>query len=130
MYYKDFEKIGNVLLKTSITESMFTSLFVVNREYVEAKLLTYGQFVSKFVYVKKTRCWKPRKRGYTIGRLIWVPSTTGKLYYMRMLLTVKKEPTSYDDLKTIEGLKHVTFRETCFATGFLQDDKEFIDAIK
>ncbi|XP_058761707.1 uncharacterized protein LOC131635111 [Vicia villosa] len=117
--YKEFEQIGDVLLKASVTESMFTSWFDVNKEYAEAKSLTYGQFVSKFVYVKKTRTWKPRKRGYTIGRLVWVPPATGELYYMRMLLTVKKGPTSYDDLKTFEGVKHKSFREACFAMGFL-----------
>ena len=49
---------------------------------------------------------------------------------MWMLLTVKKWRTSYDDLKTIERLKHATFREACFVMDFLQDDKEFIEAIK
>ena len=49
---------------------------------------------------------------------------------MRMLLTVKKGPTSYDDLKTIDGYKHPSFREACFAMGFLQDDREFIEAIR
>ena len=49
---------------------------------------------------------------------------------MRMLLTVKKGPTSYDDLKTIEGFKHNSFQEACFTMGFLQDDKEFIEVIK
>lgn len=34
------------------------------------------------------------KRGHTIGRLIWVPPTTRELYNMRMLLTIKKEPTN------------------------------------
>ncbi|XP_058763549.1 uncharacterized protein LOC131636996 [Vicia villosa] len=63
VYYKDFEQIGNVLLKASVTESMFTSWFVANNEYEEAKSLTYGQFVSKFVYIKKSRTWQPRKRG-------------------------------------------------------------------
>lgn len=86
--------------------------------------------MSKFIYDKKKRCWKPRKRGYTIGCLIWVPPTTRELYYMRMLLTVKKDPTSYDDLKTVEGFKHSSFREACFAMGYLQDDNEFIEAIK
>ncbi|XP_058724141.1 uncharacterized protein LOC131595711 [Vicia villosa] len=37
VYYKDFEQIGNVLLKASVTESMFTSWFVANNEYEEAK---------------------------------------------------------------------------------------------
>ncbi|CAK8532709.1 unnamed protein product [Lathyrus sativus] len=130
VYYKYFEQIGTLLLKPSVTESMFTSWFLANSQYEEARSLTYGQFVSKFVYDKRKRCWKPRKRGYTIGRLIWVPPTTGELYYMRMLLSVKKEPRSYDELKTIEGFKHNSFREACFALGFLEDDKEFIEAIK
>ncbi|KAI5405665.1 hypothetical protein KIW84_052431 [Lathyrus oleraceus] len=90
VYYKDFNLIGNVLLKASVTESMFTSWFLANRDYEEARLLTYGQFVSKFVYVKKQRCRKPGKRGFT----------------------------------------HASFQEACFAMGFLQDDKEFIAAIK
>lgn len=46
------------------------------------------------------------------------------------MLTVKKWSTSYDDIKTIEGFKHKSFRETCFVMGFLQNDREFIDAIK
>lgn len=75
--------------------------------------------VSKFVYDKRKRCLKPCKRGYTIGRLICVPLTTGELYYMRMLLIVKKETTCYDALKTIEGFKHKSFRESFFAMSFL-----------
>ena len=31
VYYKDFEQIGNVLLKASVTESMFTSWFVATQ---------------------------------------------------------------------------------------------------
>lgn len=49
---------------------------------------------------------------------------------MRMLLSVKKGAPCYDDLKTIDGFNHKSFREACFVMGFLQDDKEFIKAIK
>ncbi|CAK8568144.1 unnamed protein product [Lathyrus sativus] len=49
---------------------------------------------------------------------------------MRMLLTVKKGSASYDDIKAIDEFKHQTFKEACFAMGFLQDDKKFIEAIK
>lgn len=104
-YYKDFKQIGNVP-KPSVMKLMFTSQFVKNREYDETKLLTYAQFVSKFIYVKRKRYWKPRKRDYTIDRLIWIPATTRELYYTRMLLTVKKEPPNYDDIKIIESFKH------------------------
>ncbi|XP_058768047.1 uncharacterized protein LOC131641761 [Vicia villosa] len=130
VYYKDYEQVGDVLLKPSVTESMFTAWFEANKTYEEARLLTYGDFVSKFVYHKRSRSWKPRKRGYTIGRLIWVPQSTGELFYLRMMLTCKKGPLSYQDIKTVDGKKLKTFRDACFAMGFLQDDREFVEAIK
>ncbi|XP_058783368.1 uncharacterized protein LOC131658046 [Vicia villosa] len=130
VYYKDYEQVGDVLLKPSVTESMFTAWFETNKIYEEGRSLTYGDFVSKFVYHKRSRSWKPRKRGYTIGRLIWVPQSTGELFYLRMMLTVKKGPLCYQDIKTVDGKKLKTFRDACFTMGFLQDDREFVEAIK
>ncbi|XP_058767402.1 uncharacterized protein LOC131641097 [Vicia villosa] len=130
VYYKDYEQVGDVLLKPSVTESMFTSWFEANKTYEEARLLTYGDFVSKFVYHKRSRTWKPRKRGYTIGRLIWVPQSTGELFYLRMMLTVTKGPLCYQDIKKVDGKQLKTYRDACFAMGFLQDDREFVEAIK
>ncbi|KAI5393542.1 hypothetical protein KIW84_060604 [Lathyrus oleraceus] len=78
----------------------------------------------------KKREWKPRQKGYTIGRLIWVPPTTGELYYLRLMLTHVKGPRSYNDIKTVNNVKYDTFRDACFAMGFIGDDREFIAAIK
>jgi hypothetical protein len=109
---------------------MFTSWFEANKKYPEARSLTYGQFVTKFVYVKKKRCWQPRQRGDTIGRLVWIPQGCGEVYFLRMMLTVVKGPLSYDAIKNVNGFQHETFREACFAMGFLEDDREFIATIK
>ncbi|XP_050915713.1 uncharacterized protein LOC127130792 [Lathyrus oleraceus] len=130
VYYTDFDRINTVLEKPSVTESMFTSWFEANCKYPEAQNLTYSKFVSKFVYVKKKREWKPRQKGYTIGRLIWVPPTTGELYYLRLMITHVKGPRSYNDIKTVNNVKYDTFRDACFAMGFIGDDREFIAAIK
>jgi hypothetical protein len=109
---------------------MFTAWFEANKTFSDGRSLTYGQFVSKFVYVKKKREWKPRKRGYTIGRLIWVPPSTGELYYFRMMLTVIEGPTCYDDLRKIGDTQYLSYRDACFAMGFLEDDRLYINAIK
>ncbi|XP_050878249.1 uncharacterized protein LOC127082069 [Lathyrus oleraceus] len=130
VYYTDFDRINTVLEKPSVTESMFTSWFEANCKYPEAQNLTYSKFVSKFVYVKKKREWKPRQKGYTIGRLIWVPPTTGELYYLRLMLTHVKGPRSYNDIKIVNNVKYDTSRDACFAMGFIGDDREFIAAIK
>ncbi|CAJ2678040.1 uncharacterized protein LOC123904970 [Trifolium pratense] len=130
VYFQDYENLDDVLLKPSVTESMFTAWLEANNTFPEARTLTYGQFVSKFVYVKKSRKWKLRKRGYTIGRLIWVPPSTGELYYFRMMLAVVKGPTCYDDIKKIGNTQYFTYRDACFAMGFLEDDRQYIQAIK
>ncbi|XP_058757345.1 uncharacterized protein LOC131630582 [Vicia villosa] len=62
-YYTDYDRMENILENESVTESMFTSWLVANLEYEEARSLTYGEFVTKFVYVKRSRTWNPRKEG-------------------------------------------------------------------
>jgi ATP-dependent DNA helicase PIF1 len=47
-----------------------------------------------------------------------------------MMLTVVKGPTSYDSIKKVKGKQYQTFREACYHMGFLEDDREFIAAIK
>uniref|UniRef100_A0A0R0LIE8 ATP-dependent DNA helicase n=1 Tax=Glycine max TaxID=3847 RepID=A0A0R0LIE8_SOYBN len=76
------------------------------------------------------RSWNLRKKGNTIGRLIWVPPTTSELVYLRMMLTACKGATSFEDIRTVENILYPTYREACFAMGFLQDDREFVEAIK
>uniref|UniRef100_A0A0R0HRU7 ATP-dependent DNA helicase n=1 Tax=Glycine max TaxID=3847 RepID=A0A0R0HRU7_SOYBN len=103
--YEDHDDIDDVLSKTNISDSKFISWMNINQNFVEGRSLTYVEFVSKFVYSKKKRCWQLRKKGYTIGRLLW-------------------------DLRAIGNVQYPTYREACFAMGLLQDDKEFIEAIK
>ncbi|RZC25470.1 hypothetical protein D0Y65_004248 [Glycine soja] len=128
--YEDHDDIHDVLSKPSIFDSKFISWMNTNQNSVEGRNLTYAEFVSKFVYNQKKRCWHLRKKGYTIGRLLWVPPITGELFYLRMMLTVCKGPTSFEDLRTVDNVQYSTYKEACFAMGFLQDDKEFIEAIK
>lgn len=128
--FNDDEDIDSLISKPSVKESMFTSWMTANKIYPEAKNLTYPQFAQKFVYISQKRLWKPRKQGYTIGRLNWIAPSCGELFYMRMMLSVVKGPCNYEDIKTVNNVQYPTFREACFALGLLEDDKEFVEAIK
>ncbi|MCI18323.1 helicase-like protein, partial [Trifolium medium] len=130
VYYNDDDRVEDILLKPSVTESMFTAWLQANNTYPDASNLTYSEFIGHFVYVRRQRIWKPRKRGYTIGRLIWVPPSTGELYYFRMMLTCVQGPKSYEDIMKVKGIQYFSYRDACFAMGFLQDDKEYIKAIQ
>jgi len=46
-----------------------------------------------------------------------------------MLLNTVKGCTSYEDIRTVAGVVHATFKEACRAMGFLDDDNEWIDCV-
>uniref|UniRef100_A0A0R0HRF0 ATP-dependent DNA helicase n=1 Tax=Glycine max TaxID=3847 RepID=A0A0R0HRF0_SOYBN len=127
--YQDHDDIDDLLSNPRISKSKFIAWMNAHQAFVEGQTLTYSEFVTKFVYNQKHRCWQLRKKGYTIGKLQWVPPTTGELFYLRMMLTVSRGPISFEDIRTIAGVEYPTYRETCFAMGFLQDDREFIPTI-
>ncbi|KAK9059237.1 hypothetical protein SSX86_021856 [Deinandra increscens subsp. villosa] len=124
------DDIDDVLEKASVSSSMFDSWMKCNQLYPHARNLTYVQFPSKFVWHAKDRCWKPRKQGVSVGRIHSVSPALGEAYFLRVLLNKVKGPTSFEDIRTVNGHQHASFRDACYALGLLDDDNEYIEAIK
>lgn len=69
--------------------------------------------------------WYDRKRRVRqIGRMHPL-SPRQPAYYVRCLLTVVRGPTSFEDLRTIDGIEYETFQEACYAAGVLSRDNEW-----
>nr|XP_016514870.1 PREDICTED: uncharacterized protein LOC107831602 [Nicotiana tabacum] len=129
--FSDDDPIDEVTNRPSVKESKFLSWFEANNTYDEARELTYAEFPLKFVWNVKLKKWEKRRNSaFSIGRILFVPPGSGEQYYLRMLLNVIKGPKSYADLRKINNQQHLTFRDACYALGLLDDDKEYIDAIK
>jgi len=109
-FYQDHDDSDDVLSKPSISDSKFISWMNTNKSFPKAKNLTYAEFVSKFVYDRRKRNWKLKKKGYIIGRLIWVAPTIVELFYLRMMLTICKGPTSFEDIRTVANVQYPTYR--------------------
>ena len=106
--------------KTNLTE-----FFEACRQYSDARMLTYPKMPSKFVWDNNKKIWKPRKRRVAIGRVYFAGPAAGERYYLRMLLYIVPGPTSWEDLRTVNGVVHSTFKAVCAARGLLATDDEF-----
>ncbi|XP_031091108.1 uncharacterized protein LOC115996106 [Ipomoea triloba] len=130
VYFEDDEDVETILNRQTLGQSMFTEWFEANKKYSEVRLLSYIEMPNKFVWKKNVRQWQPRQGGFSIGRIFYVPPGTGELYYLHCLLNIVRGPQSFQDIKTYNGKEYNTFKDACYAHGLLDDDLEYIDAIK
>ena len=87
-----------------------------------ARTLTYNQIPEYIVLQKKAPIrWTRRQKGKMISRLGIVSPRAEELFHMRLLLTRVKGPRSFQDLRTINGILHGTFKIAADALGLLQN---------
>jgi hypothetical protein len=60
----------------------------------------------------------------------FVPPGSGPKFYLRTLLGYARGPTSFNDLLTVNNVKYNSYKDACFAMGLMNDDTQFIRAIK
>ena len=74
-------------------------------------------------------CWVRRKRNepHAVGRVRHVAPTMEckELFHMRLLLNTVRGPTSFEDLRTVEGKTYDTYHEAAFELGLVENDKEW-----
>ncbi|KAI9096844.1 hypothetical protein K1719_025827 [Acacia pycnantha] len=129
IYYKEGETMSSLVNNPRVKESMFLAWFDKNKDDPFARTLTYSQFPNYFTFVREKRFWKIRERGFSVGRMGHCTPAQGELYYLRHCL---QEFVGQRIMKTSKLLycSFSNIREACFALGLLDDDKEYIDAIK
>lgn len=127
--FDDEADLEDVLAFNKERNTMFLAWMDANKEFPSGRSLTYTQYPGMFVFDDRKRSWHPRRRGVSVGRLTFVPPSNRELYYLRLLLNRQTGCTSFEDIRTVEGIVYDTCREACAALGLLADDRQFIDAI-
>ncbi|XP_071727416.1 uncharacterized protein [Rutidosis leptorrhynchoides] len=125
----DSQHLPALLQRPSIKETMFTQWFELNKQDPKARSLTYSKIPKEYVWNNDTKEWAPRKPRPSIGRIVYSNPASGERYYLRMLLNIVKGPRSFEELRTVDGTLHPTFKDACFAYGLLHDDREWTEAI-
>ncbi|XP_022026932.1 uncharacterized protein LOC110927913 [Helianthus annuus] len=70
-----------------------------------------------------TRRWNPRGRKNQRGRIVSANPAEGERYYLRLLLSNVRGPTSFEHLCTVNGQRCETFRKAALELGLIEDDE-------
>lgn len=127
--FQDDDHLDSVMNTSGHRGSMFLEWMKSNAQNVEGRSLTYCEYPSKFVWNVSLRKWTLRKRGFSLGRIFNVSPGNGELYYLRLMLNEVRGATSYEDLRTLDGVTYPTFKDACYSLGLIDDEKEYIDGI-
>ncbi|XP_071739627.1 uncharacterized protein [Rutidosis leptorrhynchoides] len=126
---RDSEQLPALLHRESIKETMFTQWFELNKRDARARTLTYAKLPKEYVWNQDAKMWTPKKLGTCIGRIVYSNPASGERYYLRMLLNIVKGPRTFEEIRTVDGTLHPTFKDACFAYGLVNDDREWTEAI-
>ena len=107
-------------------ETTLTAWFKKNQENDGlSRTLLYYEMPEKYTWNETDKVWKKRKnRQFAVGRIYWVTPKSGELYYLRVLLIHVRGATSYEHLRTFNGITYNSYQEACFHRGYLIHDNE------
>ncbi|XP_010490026.1 PREDICTED: uncharacterized protein LOC104767743 [Camelina sativa] len=119
----------SVMDRPLIESTMFTEWMETNKTDSEARELTYIEFPKYYVWNTSLKIWTKRKQRDSIGRIYNIHPSSGDLYYLRIRLNYVRGPTCFEDIRTVNGFIHKTYRDACYAAGLLDSDLEWRDAM-
>ncbi|CAL4917033.1 unnamed protein product [Urochloa decumbens] len=128
--FPDSTNLEDIMKRPGSGVTMFTEWMETNKKHEDARELTYPEFPTKWAWHAKEKKWARRQSGKTIGRIYNAHPASGERYYLRMLLNTAKGCTSFEDIRTVNGVVHSSYKSACHALGFLNDDNEWIECIK
>ena len=87
-------------------DTMLTEYFKTCRNSIEARQYTYVKFPEHYTWNRSSRTWNKRRRGgsNTVGRLYSASPSEGERFYLRILLIHVAGPSSFEDLRTYQGI--------------------------
>jgi len=126
-------KIRRVINRKGVDESMLTAYFEANRTDERARGILYRDFPEHYTWhvTKQGKFWQRRvyKTAGQVGRIISAHPREGERYYLRVLLHNVVGATSYDDLRTVNGILLPSFREAAETRGLIEEDNTLDDCL-
>ena len=123
--FKPNKSVCDITLHAQQQYTMLSAFFELNMNDTDARIYTYQQIPLHYVWDSNKKLWKRRQKGGSIGHLYFVSPIAGERFYLRLLLTTVKGPTTWEDLCTFDDIIHPTFHVACLAHGLLQSNDKW-----
>ncbi|KAH0679181.1 hypothetical protein KY284_020266 [Solanum tuberosum] len=114
---EESRRAESVLSRPDIEKTKFTEWLEANKQYSNARELTYSEFPTRWVWNGRDKKWTRRKKGHAIGRIYFAHPANGERFYMCMLLNFMKGCTSFESIRRINEVNHKTYREAYYTLG-------------
>ena len=106
-------------------KATLTAFLKLNEEDEDAHQYLYCEIPEHFTFTRQKTCKRRQRiRNPVIGRIYQVHPSHPERFALRLLLLHRKGVTSFEDLRTIDGYLHETFKDAARAMGLLEDDTE------
>jgi hypothetical protein len=124
--FNEDDDLEAVAQRAANQQTTLTRYFLYNAANEGSRHVLYTDFPQQHVWKAREKRWAPCQRGTeAVGRMYFVPAVSGECFYLRLLLTVRLGATSFENLRTVDGIHHPTFQAMCGALGLLQDDQKW-----
>ncbi|KAJ0985328.1 hypothetical protein J5N97_003684 [Dioscorea zingiberensis] len=111
-----------LLDEDNLSHTMLTEFFKRNLYDNNARNMLYREFPENYVWDEKARHWHERKNKRAVGRVVAVSASEGERYYLRLLLSHVRGPTSFNDLLMVDGNSCSSFRDSAIKRGLIEND--------
>lgn len=127
--FRENNSLEEVQNRAETSTSTLLAYFKECLDNPDARQYLYQEFPQHFVWIKNQKLWKPRQKGFAIGRIYYAPPKSGEKFYLQTLLITVRGPTSLKDLRTVDGVEYATFKEACNALRLLENDGECFECL-
>lgn len=119
-----------------------TSFFSVCQADAFARTLLYAEMPRYYTWNASSKSFQRRKQGTPVeghpnvfasdalGRIYTVHPNNDECYYLRLLLVNVRGPTSFQQLRTVNGHLCATYREACQLLHLLENDSHWDNTLK
>ena len=128
IYFIDEEEQA-ALEKAQCKKTTLLAWFQLNKVDLSANKYLYTEIPKHYTFNKAKGEWKKRvqitKGDTVISRMYSASPKDSEKFHLRMLLNHVPGATSYEFLRTVDGIVHSTFKDACRAKGLLEDDAQW-----